>query len=116
MKTMGRRRIFVVGTGMAITPAGIQQAAATPPARAPGERMPGMVVGHNIVTGRELGKKLCEVLGLDPNVVAKVSIECDASEIAKVYVERAIYEEQAKEVVTVLEEYALNGPKLEEIL
>lgn len=103
---MNRRRIFALGTGLAITPAAVQ---ASGRREAGQEREFGAVVGFHssIVSGRELGTKICEALGLDPNKVSKVTLECSADDVAKVTVHSAVYEEEAKEVSEIMTQYAL---------
>ncbi len=40
------------------------------------------------VSGRKLGKELCDVLGLDPNVVRSITITCPANYAATITVEQ----------------------------
>lgn len=55
------------------------------------------------MTNIELGRKLCEVLGLDPKQVMAISINCRAFDVSTVSVELFMN----KEVVRVFEEYEL---------
>lgn len=109
---LGRRRIFAMGTGMAVTPAAAQ--ATIPPARAEGQRARGMAVGRNLVTGQDLGTKLCEIFGLDPSTVGKISIECSANDIAMIHVECAVYGDQSQEIGVALQNYGLAARNPEE--
>lgn len=43
-------------------------------------------------SGRDVGLKLCEVFGLDPESVSKITIVADAGGVARVIVERAVRE------------------------
>ena len=58
-----------------------------------------------IVTGQELGTKLCELFGIDPNEVSKVTVVAEAGQAATVIVERFVQTSEAVE--TVLSEYRL---------
>ena len=45
-----------------------------------------------IYTGSELGKMICTALNLDPDGIRKISIECEAGEIATVTIELIKYD------------------------
>jgi len=59
------------------------------------------------VAGRELGRKICEALGIDPSNVAGVSIDCDAADHALVMVEYYLPEDAAERIVDDLRWYRL---------
>ena len=59
------------------------------------------------VTGRDLGRKICEALGIDPSNVAGVSIDCDAADHALVVVEYYLPEDAAERIVGDLRWYRL---------
>lgn len=57
--------------------------------------------------GRTLGKQLCSVLGLDPSHVARVMIECSATDVAKVTVEYCIDREDGAPLASKISRYHL---------
>lgn len=59
------------------------------------------------LTGRQLGCLLAEALGIEIKGARKLTIECDAAEMACVTVERLICGEQASKAATVLEAYVV---------
>ena len=59
------------------------------------------------VTGRELGRRICEALGIDPASVAGVTVECDAGDVARVIVEHYVTDEQAEAILDDLRLYRL---------
>lgn len=59
------------------------------------------------VRGRELGLRLCEIFGLDPDHVAGISIEADADGVAAVVVRRLVSVPESDVLGETLEQYVL---------
>lgn len=53
----------------------------------------------NIETGMSLGTKLCHALGLDPRLVTRITVTCDAEHLGLVTVERVVIKENDLERV-----------------
>lgn len=60
-----------------------------------------------IILGREIGARLCEVFGLESSAVSKIRFEFNADDIAKVYIEMAVRDDQVDEIVVIMKSYAL---------
>lgn len=67
------------------------------------------------VTGRGLGRKICEALGIDPSNVAGVSIDCDVADRALVVVEYYLPEDAAERIVDDLRWYRLVDDEPQEV-
>lgn len=61
----------------------------------------------DFVTGHELGNLFCSKLGIDPEGVAKVTLECNPRGLVKLVVERFVTEEDAEKIKHILLEYRL---------
>ena len=61
----------------------------------------------SVVTGQELGQRLCVALGLDPDTVKRITIVCDADDIATVTVVFCVGDSQR--IVETLKTYELVG-------
>ena len=59
------------------------------------------------VTGRELGRRLCEVLGIDPEGVASVCVDCIAGHMAVVVIQRYVPADMLEPLVDELRRYRL---------
>lgn len=56
-----------------------------------------------IITSQELGSKVLRILGVDPNLVANVTIELNPEDFAKCHITRCITKEEAGELLTMFE-------------
>lgn len=61
----------------------------------------------HIKTGNELGTEVLKVLGIDPKMVAELSIHMSANEVATVTITRFLDKIEGDQLATVLERYAL---------
>lgn len=61
----------------------------------------------NPITGYEIGAKLVKALGLEGKRVSKVDLHFECDQLVTVTVERAMFDEEAMEVVKLLDEYCL---------
>lgn len=53
---------------------------------------------HEMLSGQELGRMLCEVMGLETKHVASIDIHCQADEAAKVVITKYVTDQQAAEL------------------
>jgi hypothetical protein len=92
MKNTGRRGLFGL---LAAAPV----AAVAAPAQA--EKR------DRIVTANEMGTSICNALGIPTDQITRISLDCNAGDLAKVEIERAVYVREARELHHVLSHYAL---------
>lgn len=59
------------------------------------------------VSGNEIGEKLCEIFGIDENTAQDIEIHLKAGEIAHAHITRLVTDEEAQEITSCLEEYAM---------
>lgn len=60
-----------------------------------------------VVSGIQLGVKLCEILGISPENVIKISFEASVYDVAVVKVLRAVTDMETKMIAELLEQYKL---------
>lgn len=60
-----------------------------------------------VYSGKIVGQELCKALGLDPNMVLGLRIECNAGGVAQATIERALSESEIEDTKSVLEHYDL---------
>lgn len=60
-----------------------------------------------LVRGSDLGRRLCELFGIDPAEVSSIAITAKAGDVSTVTIERFIKTEEADKLSGLLSEYAL---------
>lgn len=60
-----------------------------------------------VAFGIDVGPAVCAALGLDGELVTKLSLAITANEIVTVTIERCVAEDEAADLVTLLDRYAL---------
>lgn len=59
----------------------------------------------NVASGRDLGKEICEAIGIEPNLVRSISITASVDEVAIVTIERLVSAEAAQSLVELFKKY-----------
>lgn len=62
-----------------------------------------MAIKH--VMGRDIGMQLCNILGLDPNLVADIKLNLERCSVATVEVTRVLTRDEADALIQVVEQY-----------
>lgn len=57
------------------------------------------------VMGRDIGMQLCQILGLDPNLVGDIKLNLEPFSVATVEVTRVLTRDEADALVQVVEQY-----------
>jgi hypothetical protein len=59
------------------------------------------------IAGDEFGRKFCEILGVDPSMVASLNINANSRDVVKVSIERYVRPEEASMLYGLLSFYTL---------